>query len=198
MITLWGFLLGLPILALGGVVCVSPEKVRAQLIALKNQKLVIVALVSLAWIWAAYEIMTMGVNIFREFFVGVPLLSRLMAVLAFLYDHFYLLVPILVFLTVIWMPQSLAMRALTGLLMLLPAELFKTTRFLVPDAGFAAVHVFVVTAYVGAILGMYGMFYPWQLEKALNRILVRRSLAKVFGGFCVLLGLSLMTIGCML
>ncbi len=198
MITLWGFLLGLPLLALGGAVCVCPEKARLSLIAFKKQKAVIWALVTLAWVWTAYEILTFGVNIFTEFFVGVPVLSQVMAIFAFLYDHFYLLVPVLIFLTVIWMPQSLAMRALTGIWMLIPAELFKTTRLLLPESGFAAVHVFVGAAYAGAILGMYGMFYPWQLEKGLNFILMCRNGARVFGGFCLLLGLSLITIGCTL
>ncbi len=198
MITVWGFVLGLPLLVCGGAVVAYPAKARAFLVALKDKKAFILTLVSLAWLWTAYEILTFGVNIFQEFFVGVPVLSQIMAVFAFLYDHFHLLVPILIFLTVIWMPQSLAMRALTGLLMLIPAELFKTTRLFVPDTGFVSVHVFVITAYLGAMVGMYGMFYPWQLEKALNFILARKSLSRAFGGVCALLGLSLIMIGCSL
>ncbi len=196
MITLWGFLLGLPLLAFGGVAWFSRPTAVRFVDWFKTFRPVAIVLTTLAWLWTAYEIQTFGVNIFREFFVGVPLLGHLMAALAFVYDHFWAITPVLVYLTAIWMPQSLAMRALTGILMLVPAELFKTTRLLVPEAGFAAVHVFVVAAYLGAIVGMYGMFYPWRLEKALALILDRAWATRLFGGFCAALGLSLVLIGC--
>ncbi len=196
MITLWGFLLGLPLLAFGGVALFSRTRAARFVAWFETARPVAIALTTLAWLWTAYEIQTFGVNIFREFFVGVPLLGHLMAALAFVYDHFWAVTPVLIYLTVIWMPQSLAMRAVTGILMLIPAELFKTTRFLVPDTGFAPVHVFVLTAYLGAIVGMYGMFYPWRLEKVLGLILDRAWATRLLGGFCAALGLALVIIGC--
>ncbi len=195
MITIWGFLLGLPLLAFGGVALFSRAHAVRFVDWFKTTRLVAIVLTTLAWLWTAYEIHTFGVNIFREFFIGVPLLGHLMAALAFVYDHFWAVTPVLIYLTVIWMPQSLAMRALTGILMLIPAELFKTTRFLLPEAGFAAVHVFVVAAYLGAIVGMYGMFYPWRLEKALGLILSRAWATRLLGGFCAALGLALVLVG---
>ncbi len=187
--------MGLPLLAFGGVALFSRANAARFVDWFKTFRPVAIVLTTLAWLWTAYEIQTFGVNIFREFFIGVPLLGQLMAALAFVYDHFWAVTPVLIYLTVIWMPQSLAVRALTGILMLIPAELFKTTRFLVPDAGFAAVHVFVVAAYLGAIVGMYGMFYPWRLEKALDLVLDRAWATRLFGAFCVALGLSLVVIG---
>ena len=52
-----------------------------------------------------------------------------------------------------------------GIFMLIPAELFKFTRPLLPESGFAPIQVVVAVAYVLAAIGMYGMFYPWRIEK---------------------------------
>ena len=57
-----------------------------------------------------------------------------------------------------------------GLFMLLPAELFKLTRPILPESGFAPVQIVVALAYLLAIVGMYGMFYPWRIETALKWI----------------------------
>jgi hypothetical protein len=96
------------------------------------------------------------------------------------------------------MPQNLSVRALTGILMLIPAALFRSTRPLLPECGPATVHVFVVTGYIGAIIGMYGMFYPWRLETAVAWI--KRSSARfaVLGGVCCLWGLALVVAGFLL
>ncbi len=195
MITLWGFLLGLPLLAVGGVALASRPLALRLAKGCASSRVAALVLTTLAWLWTAYEIQTFGVNIFREFFVGVPVLGHLMGALAFVYDHFWVVTPILIYLTFIWMPQSLVMRALTGLLMLIPAELFKTTRLLVPEAGISPIHLFVVLAYVGAIVGMYGMFYPWRLEKAMSLILQRAWATRLLGGACALCGLALILIG---
>lgn len=152
-------------------------------------------LTAVAWAWTAYEVMTFEVNIFREFFVGVPVLGHLMLVFAFLFDNFWAVAPVLAYLTFIWMPKNLPVRALTGILMLIPAELFKTTRLLVPASGAAPVHLFVVTAYVGAIVGMYGMFYPWRLEKGLDLVQRTDLGARILGAACAALGLALMAVG---
>ena len=83
----------------------------------------------------------------------------------------WILAVVLTYLTIIWMPNNLVTRALMGLFMLLPAELFKTTRLLLPQSGVATVHILVVLGYILAIIGMYGMFYPWRIEKVLKKIL---------------------------
>ena len=57
-----------------------------------------------------------------------------------------------------------------GIFMLIPAELFKITRPMLPDGGFAPVQIVVAFAYVLAVIGMYGMFYPWRIETALKWI----------------------------
>jgi len=191
----WGILLGFPLLAFGGVSVFSPSLARRFAAWFRSSRPVAAVLTAAAWAWTAYEVMTFEVNIFREFFVGVPVLGHLMSVFAFLFDNFWAVAPVLAYLTFIWMPKSLPVRALTGILMLIPAELFKTTRLLVPVSGFAPVLVFVVTAYVGAVVGMYGMFYPWRLEKGLDLVQRTDPGTRVFGAACVALGLALAIIG---
>ena len=59
--------------------------------------------------------------------------------------------------------------------MLLPAELFKVTRPILPESGFAPVQIVVAVAYLLAIIGMYGMFYPWRIETALSWVFRRKA-----------------------
>ena len=71
------------------------------------------------------------------------------------------------------MPKNLLTRSIMGLFMLIPAELFKVTRPMLPESGFAPVQIVVAVAYVFAIVGMYGMFYPWRIETALKWVFRR-------------------------
>ncbi len=194
-ILFWGLALGLPLLAFGGVSLVSPRRIRAFCEWFKKSRVVAAVLTAAAWAWAAYEIDHFGANMFREFFVGVPVLRQLMLLCAFIYDNFWFFMPVVAYLTFIWMPASLPVRALTGILMLIPSALFKTTRHLLPASGPAWIHVFVVAAYVGAVVGMYGMFYPWRLEKGLAIVQRTDAGARALGAVCSVLGLALVIIG---
>ncbi|MBO7482356.1 MAG: hypothetical protein J6U17_00520 [Kiritimatiellae bacterium] len=197
-IAIWGFALGLPLLAFGAVSLFAPPVARRFAAWFESSRAVAAVMTAFAWAWAAYEIQIFGVNMFREFFVGVPVLWQLMQVLAFIYDNFWFAAPVLIYLTVAWMPKSLAVRALTGVLMLIPAELFKTTRLLLPPDGSSMVFLFVVTAYAGAVVGMYGMFYPWRLEKGLAVVQRTDAGARALGAACAALGASLATTGCLI
>ena len=157
--------------------------------AFEGSKVAAAVLTAVGWIWTAYECSTIGIDVFDT----ILLKEETGGVFV------WCLAALLTYLTVIWMPKNLSVRALTGILMLIPAELFKTTRQLLPaEPGFAAVHVFVVTAYVGCVIGMYGMFYPWRLEKALDLILRRAGLARLVGAVMAADGLALVVIGCSL
>ena len=118
------------------------------------------ALTAVAWFWTAYECDTIGIDVFDM------LLFKAASGGVFV----WVLAAVLTYLTIIWMPKNLLTRAISGIFMLIPAELFKVTRPLLPDSGFAPVQVLVGFAYVLAIIGMYGMFYPWRIEKALASI----------------------------
>ena len=112
-------------------------------------------LTAVAWFWTAYECHTIGIDVFDMLLKRFPGQVWIMAI-------------VLTYLTIIWMPKHLLTRAIMGIFMLIPAELFKLTRPILPESGFAPVQIVVAIAYVLAVIGMYGMFYPWRIESALN------------------------------
>ena len=111
-------------------------------------------LTGVAWFWTAYECDTIGIDVFDMLLKRFP-------------GQLWIMAAVLTYLTIIWMPRNLLPRAIMGLFMLLPAELFRVTRPMLPESGFAPVQIVVGAAYVLAVVGMYGMFYPWRIERAL-------------------------------
>ena len=182
MISYWALILGLPLLALGGGAVFFFERTLRLLKGLQNSNATAALLTVVAWIWTAYECDTIGIDVFDLGLKRFP-------------GELWLLAFILTILTILWMRPNLVVRSFSGILMLIPAELFKVTRLLLPESGFAAVHLFVVTAYIGAIIGMYGMFYPWRIKRAMGWVFARRARALAFGFICALWGLSLILIG---
>ena len=180
----WGLILGLPLLAFGGVVLLSLESAKRFSNWFENNKIVASVLTVAAWFWTAYECHIIGIAAFDNLLKIFPFQLWIMAA-------------VLSYLTIIWMPKNLSVRALTGLMMLMPASLFRTSHAYRPPAGtiFAPVDVFVYVAYIIVIIGMYGMFYPWRAEKFLSFLLAKNTRAYVFGGLLALLGLSLIVIG---
>lgn len=121
------------------------------------KKRITVFLVAFAWFWTAYECHTIGIDVFDMLLKRFP-------------GQLWIMAGVLTYLTVIWMEKHLLTRAIMAIFMLLPAELFKLTRPVLPESGFAPVHIVVTVAYILAIIGMFGMFYPWKIESALRRI----------------------------
>lgn len=185
MIVFWGLVLGLPLLALGGAFALFPAKSRTFADWFAASKACAGALTAAGWFWTAYECDTIGIDVFDMILLKEKTGGFFVWVLA----------AVLTYLVIVWMPKNLSVRALSGILMLIPAELFKTTRLLVPESGFAPVHFFVVTAYVGAIVGMYGMFYPWRVEKAAELVFSRGWAARTLGALFALDGLALVVTG---
>ena len=187
MITFWGFVLGLPLLAFGGAALYSPSLSTRFTEWFCGSKPFAAVLTALAWIWTAYECDTIGIDAFD-------------AVTKIFPGQLWIMAVVLTYLVIIWMPKNLPVRALTGILMLIPAELFKTTHLYRPPVGtwFASIDVFVVVAYVLAVIGMYGMFHPERLEKGLALVLSRAWCARTMGAVCVGIGLALVVIGCSL
>ena len=125
------------------------------------KKVLTAVLVVIAWFWTAYECHTIGIDVFDMLLKRFP-------------GQVWIMAGVLSYLTWIWMPKYLLTRAIMGIFMLIPAELFKVTRPMLPDSGFAPVQIVVVIAYILAIIGMYGMFYPWRIETALKWILRKK------------------------
>lgn len=124
----------------------------------KNLKNIVVFLLSaVAWFWTAYECDTIGIGVFDAFLKRFPFQPYVMAA-------------VLTYLTYIWMRTYLFTRSIAALLMLAPAEFFKIIRPNLPESGFAPIQIFSLALYVGAIIGMYAMFYPWNVEKVVLKI----------------------------
>ena len=152
----------------------TPEPVRVPKLAM--------VLTAIAWFWTAYECDTIGIDVFDMLLKRFP-------------GQLWIMAAVLTYLTIIWMPKNLPVRALMGVFMLIPAELFKATRPLLPDSGFAPVTILVILGYVLAVIGMYGMFYPWRIESALDRILSNAKAARAFGAALAAFGAAAIVAG---
>lgn len=124
---------------------------------MKAKKVLTLVLVVTAWFWTAYECDRIGIDVFDMILKRFP-------------GQLWIMAGVLSYLTWIWMANNLLTRAVMGIFMLIPAGLFRFTRPMLPDEGFAPVQIVVALAYVLAVIGMYGMFYPWRIEKALSWI----------------------------
>ena len=171
-----------PLLAAGGGIAFWNEKTDNLVSRFENSRTAAAVLTFVAWFWAGYEMWTMGIDVFDKMLKIFP-------------GQIWLMAALLGYLTFIWMPDHLSVRALTGILMLFPAALFRTTRLLVPAGGFAAVHILVATGYAAAICGMYGMFYPWRLEKAYALVSARPKWRRSVGCVLIAWGAAVMVAG---
>ncbi len=126
------------------------------------------SLVVVAWFWTAYECHIIGIDVFDMLLKRFP-------------GQVWVMAAVLSYLTIIWMPQNLLTRAVMGIFMLAPSELFPILRPHLPESGFAPIQVLVGLAYFFAIVGMYGMFYPWRIEAVLNRLFKRHAGASQTG-----------------
>ncbi len=114
-------------------------------------------LVVVAWFWTAHECDVIGIDVFDMLLKRFP-------------GQLWIMAAALSYLTIVWMPKNLLTRAVMGIFMLIPAELFPRLRPHLPESGFAPVQLLVGLAYVLAIIGMYGMFYPWKIEEMIKKM----------------------------
>jgi hypothetical protein len=121
------------------------------------QDCIALLLTAVAWFWTAYECHIIGIQVFDSLLKCFP-------------GQVWIMAAVLTYLTFIWMRKHLITRAVMGIFMLMPAEVFKCLRPILPDSGFAPIQILVVFIYILAIIGMYGMFYPSNVEKILARL----------------------------
>jgi len=121
----------------------------------KSADVVAAALTAVAWFWTAYECDTIGIDVFD----AILLKERTGGLFV------WVLAAVLTVLTFLWMRPHLITRGVMAVFMLAPASVFRVTRLMVPESGFAPVQLLVGFMYVLAAVGMYGMFYPWKVEK---------------------------------
>ena len=178
---LWFFILGVPLAAGGLFAVASPSSAAKALVAFPRNRAAGIALCAVGWLWTAYELDTIGIEIFDRFLKAFPF-------------ELWLLAAVLTVLTCWWMENLLPVRGAAAILMLFPAELFPVIR-LEPTSWRLTLVAF---AYFCASLGMFGMFYPWRVRQLLawlaaakSRVIVTGALALATGILFTVLGIAL-------
>lgn len=177
----WFFLLGFPLLAFGILAVARPGAISSALVAFPRNRVVGTVLCVFAWLFTAYELDTIGIEVFDRFLKVFP-------------GQLWIMAAVLAVLTCWWMPNLLPVRAVSALFMLFPAELFPVIR-LEPSPWRLALVVF---AYLCAIAGMFGMFYPWRVRQALAWISTRRAVLLAYGAVHAAAGALFLVLGCAL
>lgn len=177
----WFFLLGFPLLAFGAFAVTRPSAMSAALVAFPRNRIAAIVLCAFAWLFTAYELDTIGIEVFDRFLKVFP-------------GQLWIMAAVLTVLTCWWMPNLLSIRAVCALFMLFPAELFPVIR-LEPTSWRLALVIF---AYLCAITGMFGMFYPWRIRQALAWISSNRAALFAYGFAHAAVGALFLVLGCAL
>ena len=175
--TIWFFILGIPLAALGLFAVIRPSLVAKKLVAFPRDRKAAIVLTALAWLGTAYELDNIGIEVFDRFLKAFPF-------------ELWILAFVLTVLTCWWMPNLLPIRGLSAIFMLFPAEMFHVIRLEPTEWRL----VLVVIAYICIVAGMFGMFYPWRIrqffawlaEKQLRMVVAGMALA-VPGLLCLAL-----------
>lgn len=178
--TLWFFLLGLPLLAYGIASIAFTDLTAKAIVAFPRNRLAGRVLCAAAWFWTAYECDTIGVDVFDMILKRFP-------------GEVWILALVLTVLTCLWMENLLPIRAVCGLFMLFPAELFPAVRLCATPWR----TTLVAFAYVCAVIGMVGMFYPWHIRRAIAWRAEKPVRMRAVGGVFLVIGLLFVSLGVM-
>ena len=183
--TFWFFVLGVPLFGYGLFTVVRPQLAARFLQTLPRNRTAGQVLCAAAWLWTAYEIDTIGIEVFDR------IVRRLWFLSSDIPGMVWILAIVLTVLTCLWMDNLLSLRALSALFMLFPAELFPAVRLC--DTSWRL--TLVVFAYVCAVVGMFGMFYPWHLRRALDWRVAKPARVTVFGASYLAIGALFLVLG---
>ena len=183
--TFWFFMLGVPLFGYGLFTVLKPQMATRFLLAFPRNRAAAQTLCAAAWLWTAYEIDTIGIEVFDR------IVRRLWFFSSDIPGMVWILAIILTVLTCLWMENLLSIRALCALFMLFPAELFPAVRQC--DTSWRL--TLVVFAYICAVIGMVGMFYPWHLRRLLTWRAAKRSRVTGFGTAYLVLGGLFLVLG---
>ena len=176
--TIWFFVLGLPLLAYGLASLVWTDRTAKALVAFPRNKWAGRILCAIGWFFTAYECDKIGIDIFDQFLKAFP-------------GEVWILAVALTILTCWWMENLLPIRGVCALFMLFPAELFPAIRLCESSWRRAL----VIVAYVCLIIGMFGMFYPWQIRRALAWRAASPVRMRAFGVVFLAVGALLTVLG---
>ena len=177
----WFFILGLPLAAYGVFAVARPSLAAKALVSFPRDKVVGAALCAIGWLWTAYELDTIGIEIFDRFLKAFPFELWIMAI-------------VLAVLTCWWMANLLPIRGMSAIFMLFPAELFPVVRL--EDTPWRL--ALVAFAYLCAITGMFGMFYPWRIRQALAWVAAARLRVVASGTLVLTTGALFLVLGIVL
>ena len=183
--TFWFFALGVPLFVYGLFTVVRPQLATRLLLAFPRNRVAGCVLCAAAWLWTAYEIDTIGIEVFDR------IVRRLWFLSSDIPGMVWILAIILTILTCLWMDNLLSLRAISALFMLFPAELFPAVRLC--DTPWRI--TLVVFAYVCAVIGMFGMFYPWHLRRALAWRAAKPARVLGFGAAYLAIGALVLLLG---
>ena len=183
--TFWFFALGIPLFGYGLFTVVRPQLATRFLQALPRNRAAGQALCAAAWLWTAYEVDTIGIEVFDR------IVRRLWFLSSDIPGMVWILAIVLTVLTCLWMDNLLSLRAISALFMLFPAELFPAVRQC--DTSWRL--TLVVFAYVCAVVGMFGMFYPWHLRRALDWRVAKPARVTAFGAAYLAIGALFLVLG---
>ena len=155
--TFWFLALGIPLFGYGLFTVLKPDSAARFLQVFPRHKMAGWILCAVAWAWTAYEIDTIGIEVFDR------IVRRLWFFQSDIPGMVWILAVLLTVLTCLWMENLLTIRAMCAIFMLFPAELFPAVRLC--ESAWRL--TLVVFAYVCAVIGMVGMFYPWHIRRAL-------------------------------
>ena len=176
--TTWFFLIGTPLAAFGLFAAIRPSLAAKALVAFPRNRAAGVALCALGWIGTAYELDTIGIEVFDRFLKAFPF-------------ELWILAFVLTVLVCWWMPNLLPIRGLSAIFMLFPAEMFHEIR-LEPTQWRL---VLVSIAYICIITGMFGMFYPWRIRQALAWLAEKPVRVATIGTFILSAGTLCLVLG---
>ena len=176
--TLWSFILGLPLLALGLSALLVPEPAGRALRAFPRNVLAGRILCAVGWFWTASACDRLGIDVFDKFLKAVP-------------GELWILAIVLTVLTCWWMENLLPVRGVCAVFMLFPGEMFPMIRLCETPARIAL----VLVAYACAIVGMFGMFYPWWIRKGIDWTVERSSVLRGAGAGLAAVGGALSVLG---
>ena len=183
--TFWFFVLGVPLFGYGLFTVVRPKEATRFLQKFPRNRAAGQALCAAAWLWTAYEIDTIGIEVFDR------IVRRLWFLSSDVPGMVWILAVVLTVLTCLWMDNLLSLRAISALFMLFPAELFPAVRLC--DTSWR--RALVVFAYACVVVGMFGMFYPWHLRRALAWRAAKQMRVIGFGAAYLALGALYLVLG---
>lgn len=179
--TFWFFILGIPLAAFGLFAAFRPSVAATALVAFPRNRTAGIVLSAIAWLGTAYELDTIGIEVFDRFLKAFPF-------------ELWILAFVLTVLTCWWMPNLLPIRGLSAILMLFPAEMFHDIR-LEPTQWRL---VLVAIAYACIISGMFAMFYPWRIRQFLAWTAAKPYRTAVIGAAALAAGALCIALGCVL